>query len=119
MNSLIEDAWETLFPFLQISGDYFVHYFAPILESGMPKVLLFILDKSGSMEGKRLQNLKFAMHKILGDLRQADEFGIIAFESGVDHMSLELLDASFDNVNLAREFIEDITAGGGTILYTF
>ncbi|XP_056000979.1 inter-alpha-trypsin inhibitor heavy chain H5-like isoform X2 [Ostrea edulis] len=97
-----------------ISGEYFVHYFAPILESEIPKVLLFILDKSGSMGGKRLQSLKFAMHRILGDLGQADEFGIIAFESGVDYMSQELLDASFGNVNQARGFIDDITAGGGT-----
>lgn len=66
------------------------------------------------MGGKRLQSLKFAMHRILGDLGQADEFGIIAFESGVDYMSQELLDASFGNVNQARGFIDDITAGGGT-----
>ncbi|XP_061178939.1 inter-alpha-trypsin inhibitor heavy chain H3-like isoform X1 [Saccostrea echinata] len=96
-----------------ISGDYFVHFFAPILESEIPKSILFILDKSGSM-AHRLHKLKMAMHKILNDLKETDEFGIIMFEAEVEFMYMELVNASFENIDLAMEYIDNLTANGGT-----
>lgn len=96
-----------------ISGDYFVHFFAPILESEIPKSILFILDKSGSMV-HRLHKLQMAMLNILSDLKQTDEFGIIMFEAEVESMYMEMVNASFENIELAKNYIDNLTADGGT-----
>lgn len=41
----------------QIENGYFVHYFAPEGLSGIPKNVIFVIDKSGSMSGKKIQQV--------------------------------------------------------------
>ncbi|XP_075236653.1 inter-alpha-trypsin inhibitor heavy chain H3-like isoform X2 [Lycorma delicatula] len=63
---------------------YFVHFFTP--DSSAPslsKHVIFILDISGSMHGRKIEQLKEAMIKILNDLHENDYFSIILFASDV------------------------------------
>lgn len=54
----------------------------------MPKDIVFVLDKSGSMIGEKIQQLKDAMVEILDDLQPEDRFNIITFR--LDHICLDM-----------------------------
>lgn len=41
----------------QIENGYFVHYFAPEGLPTIPKNVIFVIDKSGSMRGKKIQQV--------------------------------------------------------------
>jgi uncharacterized protein with von Willebrand factor type A (vWA) domain len=60
-----------------------VHFFAPTDLQPLPKHVVFVLDISGSMQGRKLQQLKEAMSTILSDLNQADFFSIVLFSTDV------------------------------------
>ncbi|KAL5013766.1 hypothetical protein ScPMuIL_008036 [Solemya velum] len=73
-----QDAGEIL-----IVNGYFVHFFSPAGLDPIPKKIIFILDVSGSMAGRKMQQLKDAMLIILDDLVQGDSFNILLFSSSV------------------------------------
>lgn len=62
---------------------YFVHFFAPENLPPLRKHVVFILDISGSMWGRKMEQLKESQKKILDDLTQDDFFNIITFSSDV------------------------------------
>lgn len=62
---------------------YFVHFFAPPDLPPLKKHIVFVLDTSGSMWGRRMEQLKEAMNQILADLTPDDFFNIFTFSSNV------------------------------------
>ncbi|KAK9890514.1 hypothetical protein WA026_010590 [Henosepilachna vigintioctopunctata] len=50
----------------------------------MPKQVVFVLDISGSMYGRKVQQLINAMVRILDDLQPNDSFSIVAFDTTVN-----------------------------------
>ena len=62
---------------------YFVHFFAPTTLPSLPKHVIFVLDTSGSMAGKRIEQTKQAMNSILDQLRDGDLFSVVEFSSDV------------------------------------
>ncbi|XP_076859144.1 inter-alpha-trypsin inhibitor heavy chain H3-like [Brachyhypopomus gauderio] len=99
---------------LQGSNGYFVHYFAPTDIPRIPKNVVFIIDKSGSMRGQKMTQTCLAMLKILGDLDGDDYFGLITFDRQVQDWKPELLQATEKNLEEAKTFVKDIRAQGGT-----
>jgi Mg-chelatase subunit ChlD len=67
----------------QISDGYFVHFFAPEDLPPLRKHVIFVLDVSGSMSGRKISQLKEAMTTILSDLNQGDLFSIVTFSTSV------------------------------------
>uniref|UniRef100_F6W3B5 Inter-alpha-trypsin inhibitor heavy chain 4 n=1 Tax=Callithrix jacchus TaxID=9483 RepID=F6W3B5_CALJA len=99
---------------IQIENGYFVHYFAPEGLTTMPKNVVFVIDKSGSMSGRKIQQTREALIKILDDLSPRDQFNLITFSSEATQWSPSLVPASAENVNKARSFAAAIHALGGT-----
>ncbi|XP_030760045.1 uncharacterized protein LOC115885251 isoform X12 [Sitophilus oryzae] len=62
---------------------YFIHFFAPENLPPLHKQVIFILDVSGSMGGRKITQLKEAMNSILGELKPEDTFSIVEFNSDV------------------------------------
>ncbi|VEN45432.1 unnamed protein product [Callosobruchus maculatus] len=62
-----------------VDGGHFVHFFAPSEVKPLPKMVIFVLDTSGSMSGTRIDQLKQAMNRILSELHENDVFSIIDF----------------------------------------
>ncbi|XP_046871165.1 inter-alpha-trypsin inhibitor heavy chain H4-like [Hypomesus transpacificus] len=96
------------------SGGYFVHHFAPENLPRIPKNVVFIIDRSGSMHGRKMQQTREAMLKILGDLAEDDYFGLITFDSHVSTWRKELVPASQDNLSAAKQFAGAIQERGAT-----
>ena len=56
-----------------IKNGHFVHFFAPASLPVIPKNIVFIIDKSGSMHGSKIRQTKSALKTILEDLNEKDK----------------------------------------------
>ncbi|XP_072276519.1 inter-alpha-trypsin inhibitor heavy chain H3-like isoform X2 [Pyxicephalus adspersus] len=99
---------------IQIVNGYFVHYFAPSSLTKLPKNVVFVIDCSGSMRGRKIQQTFEAFTKILEDLPEEDHVGILKFNEEVSEWKKSLVKADPDNILSAKEFVAKITARGGT-----
>ncbi|XP_010147565.1 PREDICTED: inter-alpha-trypsin inhibitor heavy chain H4 [Eurypyga helias] len=99
---------------LQIVNGYFVHYFAPREMPVFPKNVIFVIDRSGSMAGRKIEQTKAALSKVLQDLRPEDHFSFITFNSKVAKWKSSLLQATAENVANAAGFVQTLSASGGT-----
>ncbi|XP_074691938.1 inter-alpha-trypsin inhibitor heavy chain H4 isoform X2 [Strix aluco] len=99
---------------IQIVNGYFVHYFAPREMPVFPKNVIFVIDRSGSMAGRKIEQTRDALLKILQDLRPEDHFSFITFNSKVAEWKSSLLQATAENVASAAGFVQTLSASGGT-----
>ncbi|XP_038004665.1 inter-alpha-trypsin inhibitor heavy chain H4 isoform X1 [Motacilla alba alba] len=99
---------------IQIVNGYFVHYFAPQEMPVFPKNVIFVIDRSGSMTGRKIEQTRDALLKILQDLRQEDHFSFITFNHKVVEWKSSLLPATEENVASAAALVQALTARGGT-----
>ncbi|XP_025961128.2 inter-alpha-trypsin inhibitor heavy chain H4 isoform X1 [Dromaius novaehollandiae] len=99
---------------IQIVNGYFVHYFAPREMPVFPKNVVFVIDRSGSMAGRKIEQTRDALLKILQDLRAEDHFSFITFNSKVAEWRSSLLEATAENVARAAAFVQTLIASGGT-----
>ncbi|CAI5767144.1 inter-alpha-trypsin inhibitor heavy chain H4-like isoform X1 [Podarcis lilfordi] len=90
---------------IQIVNGYFVHYFAPSQMPAFPKNVVFVIDTSGSMSGKKIWQTKEAMKKILEDLNPEDYFSLVLFNGTVRLWTSSLLQATEDNVERAKRHV--------------
>uniref|UniRef100_A0A8B9TLD2 Inter-alpha-trypsin inhibitor heavy chain H4 n=1 Tax=Anas platyrhynchos TaxID=8839 RepID=A0A8B9TLD2_ANAPL len=79
---------------IQIFNGYFVHYFAPQEMPVFPKNVIFVIDRSGSMAGRKIEQTREALLKILQDLRPEDHFSCITFNNKVVEWKSALLQAT-------------------------
>jgi Ca-activated chloride channel family protein len=73
----------------------------------------FILDRSGSMMGQKLETAKAAVDHALGQLRPGDRFAVVAFDDTVDRV-MPLSDACPEAIAAARAAIARIESGRST-----
>ncbi|XP_069668541.1 inter-alpha-trypsin inhibitor heavy chain H4 isoform X3 [Haliaeetus albicilla] len=99
---------------IQIVNGYFVHYFAPHEMPVFPKNVIFLIDRSGSMAGRKIEQTRAALLKILQDLRPEDHFSFITFNSRVAEWRSSLLQATAENMANAAGFVQTLSASGGT-----
>jgi len=81
-----------------------------------PRRVVFVLDRSGSMGGRAMEQAKKAIETGVAALRPQDGFSIVAFDHETEALSRKLLEASDGNRDLARRFLSGIDARGGTEL---
>merc|ERR1711971_323616 len=70
---------------VQIGAGKFVHCFAPDNLPTLPKHVIFVIDISGSMSGRKLKQTKDAMTTMLDKMseKNIDNFNIILFDSNI------------------------------------
>jgi len=81
-------------------------------EEVVAKDVVFVLDTSGSMRGKKLAQAKKALEFILQNLNEEDRFNIIAFSTATHSYAPELVPASEGAE--AKHFVEKLRAVGST-----
>ncbi|XP_049633671.1 inter-alpha-trypsin inhibitor heavy chain H4 [Suncus etruscus] len=99
---------------IQIEQGYFVHHFAPMDLPTIPKNVIFVIDKSGSMSGRKIQQTREALIKIVGELNPKDQFNLIDFNSHVEKWKPSLVPASAENLEHAKSYAAGLRATGGT-----
>lgn len=82
--------------------------------AAIPKDLVFVLDTSGSMSGDKIDQAKEALRFILENLNPDDRFAVIAFSDYNQALQTQLTSATPENIALAKNWVSNINAGGGT-----
>lgn len=104
------------------SGDedgYFLLLASPgvdVNEKVLPKDVAFVLDTSGSMAGKKLQQAKKALQFCIENLNDNDHFEIIRFSTEVEPLFDKLVEANSANRDKASDFVKDLKPIGGTAI---
>jgi len=78
------------------------------------KTVIFVVDRSGSMSGKKIKQAKEALKFVINHLREGDRFNIVAYDSTVESFRPELEKFSDETRKAALGFVEGIYAGGAT-----
>ena len=79
-----------------------------------PRRVAILLDRSGSMQGKPIEQAKKAIQACLGVLDERDQFGLVVFSNDVEVFREHLQDATSANRRTASKFLDAVTADGGT-----
>ena len=97
---------------------YMMHIFSPGVEdlgtSPLDKEVIFVLDKSGSMQGYKIAQVKEAFGKIINDLPPGDHFNVIFFDTAVHSYFETLMEANREEKSKALEFVDSLEANGNT-----
>ncbi|MEH6592613.1 MAG: marine proteobacterial sortase target protein [Halioglobus sp.] len=80
----------------------------------LPRETVFVIDTSGSMGGVAIEQAKRALDYGLQNLHPNDAFNIIEFNSSHTSLFTGSVVASRHNIARAREFVRQLSAGGGT-----
>jgi Ca-activated chloride channel homolog len=96
-----------------------------------PATAIFVLDTSGSMDGDRINQLKSAMDALTGTdtsltgqfsrFRAREQVTIITFSSTVEDTQAFTIDDTQPNsadMQSIRTYVDGLTAGGGTAIYS-
>ena len=83
-----------------------------------PKTVVFVVDRSGSMSGKKIEQARAAAKYVLNNLRKGDLFNIVAYDSQVEAFRPELQRFDEESRKAALGFIEgDAHSADTLILY--
>ena len=78
------------------------------------KNTILVIDRSGSMNGKKIEQAKEALRFVINNLREGDLFNIIAYDSDVESFQPELQRYDENSRKQAIGFVNGIFAGGST-----
>lgn len=95
---------------------YFMLLISPgkLAGKSTPKDIVFIIDTSGSMSGRKIKQAKEALRFCINSLNRGDRFNIIAFATSVNSYQSKLVPATPQNIASALEFAAGLEARGGT-----
>ena len=100
--------------------DHFLFLFSPQVEpqqtSYLPKDIVFVMDRSGSMSGEKIEQARKGLHHILGHLGEDDRFSIVCFNEHLSTLDRDLLPVEKRTLRDARHFVDHMTADGWTDL---
>src|SRR3954463_237959 len=82
-----------------------------------PKTIVFVVDRSGSMSGEKIEQAKGAAKFVLNNLREGDLFNIVAYDSEISTFKPELQKFNADTRAAATGFINGLFAGGSTDIH--
>ncbi len=102
------------------AGGHFAMTLTPPADlSGLPQgplELVFVLDCSGSMNGRPIEQAKAAVSRALDRLRPTDSFQIIRFSNNASALGRAPLDATPENIAKGRKYLSGLHGGGGTMM---
>ena len=89
-------------------------------DNGAPAIkreVTLVLDKSGSMNGEKIEQVKEAALQIIAGLKMGEAFNVIIYSNIVEKFAPKPVIKTRETEEKAREYIKGITATGGTNIY--
>ncbi|MBA3937902.1 MAG: VWA domain-containing protein, partial [Planctomycetes bacterium] len=83
----------------------------------MPRELTLVIDRSGSMNGEKIAQVRAAANQIVAGLGNGDRFNLIAYNEGVDLFAPAPVLKDADSERAARAWIASLLAQGGTNIH--
>ncbi len=81
-----------------------------------PMEMIFVLDCSGSMNGKPIAKAKQAVTRALRKLQPNDTFQVIRFSNNASQFGPDPIPATPDNIRKAIRYVENLQGSGGTMM---
>jgi Ca-activated chloride channel family protein len=81
-----------------------------------PMEMVFVIDCSGSMDGRPVAQAKAAVESGLGLLQPNDSFQVISFSMTASKFGAKPLEATRANVKRAVSYVESLNGEGGTMM---
>lgn len=111
------------YPDPKIGGGYFLllaglpsHATGPD-PSALRREVTLVIDHSGSMRGEKLAQVREAALQLLAGLDEGEAFNLILYNEGVEAFSARPLIKSRQTIKAASDFLEGMTARGGTNIH--
>jgi len=79
-----------------------------------PKDVVFVLDTSGSMEGRKLEQAREALRFLIERLRPEDRFNLVSYSVDVDLFGAELAATTPETLAAVNRHLDGLRAEGGT-----
>jgi len=86
-------------------------------EYDIKRELTLVLDKSGSMKGNKIEQVKQAARLVISGLADGEAFNLITYNADIDTFNDEPLIKNQSTVQAAFNYLDTIDAGGLTNLY--
>jgi Ca-activated chloride channel family protein len=112
------------YPDPKVGGGYF------LLLAGLPakpperkdgpaikREVTLVFDRSGSMNGEKIGQVREAANQILAGLEEGEAFNLMVYNEQVDFFSQKPVAKSKETVQKAREYLATINARGGTNIH--
>lgn len=81
-----------------------------------PLELVFVLDSSGSMNGRPIAQAKEAIKRGLKLLQPGDSFQLINFSMSASQLGPQPIEATPENIQRAFDYMQALEGGGGTMM---
>ncbi len=88
--------------------------FKQATQEALPKDMVFVVDRSGSMTGKKIDQVKESLRFVINQLNVGDRFNIVSYSSDIDTFKPELLALDPTVREQALGYVEGLYAGGST-----
>ena len=103
---------------LENEDGYFMLLVSPeiksTVETAIRKNVVFVVDRSGSMSGKKIEQAKGAIRFVLNNLNKGDLFNIVVYDTEIESFQPEMQRYSDGTRKEALGFVDGIYAGGST-----
>ncbi len=111
------------YPDVKVAGGYF------LLLAGLPadvakaenpaikREITLVIDRSGSMRNEKIEQVKEAALQIIAGLKKGEAFNICIYNNTVEWFSKKPVLKTKENEDAARNYIEGVTATGGTNIH--
>ncbi len=110
------------YPDKKVGGGYFL-LFAGLpadiskQENTIKREVTMVIDRSGSMRGEKIEQVKEAALQIISGLEEGEAFNAIIYSNTVESFSKSAVKKSRETEQAAQKYIDGITATGGTNIY--
>jgi Ca-activated chloride channel homolog len=84
---------------------------------GLKREVTLVIDRSGSMRGEKLAQVREAALQVLAGLDEGEAFNIILYNEGVEPFAPKPVRKSRGTIKDGTEFLEGMTARGGTNIH--
>lgn len=104
----------------QADRDHFLFLFSPDFpreqQNTLPKDMVFVIDRSGSMNGEKIEQARSSLQYILSQLNAADRFSIVSFDDEMRVFSATLQPVTDTTLEEAHRFVDQLEARAHTDL---
>ncbi len=113
-----EKLTNTLYVHSDTRGNFFTLVLQPPArvtpQQAVPKELVFVIDRSGSMRGAPIEKAKETMKLCIEQMNPDDKFDFVSFSTGVEDYMGNLVPNTPDNRKKALDILANLEGTGGT-----